>query len=172
MANLLTVAEVQKVRRISTTWATGGQLERFNAFALEAQDVHLRQFLGDALYLDLITNPTEAANAKLLTGETYENAAGEDVKYFGLYTFLSYAWLFINAVEGDDFQANIGTVNFENAGRTIQPKAKSYTLKKYQDSMTIYRNNAIDYLNEKASDFPLWKGNKKLKRGKYRIQAL
>lgn len=162
---LLTKEKVIEVRAISTTF----NQTRFDSFAKEAQDVHLRQFLGDALYYDLITNPTSASNVLLLNGEAYD-LNGDTVQFFGLYTYLAYAWLFINAVEGDDFQSNIGTVNFNQQNQfTERPKGKSHTLKKYQDSIIIYRNNAIDYLNEKSDIYPLWRGNDKKKRGSYQI---
>lgn len=162
---LLTQEEVRKVRRVSTTF----DQERFEAFAREAQDTHLRMFLGDSLYLDLLNNSSSASYTTLLNGEDYTKD-GETVRFFGLYTFLSYAWLFINAVEGNEFQSNSGTVNFTDTANFKIPKSNSG--KKYQDSMIIYRNNAIDYLNEKQSIYPLWKGNNKEKRGSFRMISL
>lgn len=159
MALLFTIDDVKAVRRISTTFES----ERFAAFGQEAEEVHLRLFLGDALFLDLKNNPTDAKYATLLDGEDYQ-LNGELVKFFGLKKFLAYAWLFINAVEGDDFQSNVGTIGF-NQERLVYPKSKSHTLKKYQDSMNIYRNNAVDYLNENSATYSLWMGNDKRKRG-------
>lgn len=165
---LFSKTDVEAIRKISSSF----NQERFDTFAKEAEDVHLRMMLGDALYADLQANPTDAKYITLLDGEDYLND-GKTIKYFGLKTFLAYAWLYINAVEGDDFQSNIGTVNFNQQNQfTQRPAGKSYTLKKYQDTMVIYRNNAIDYLNEKASTYPLWEGNDKQKRGRFQFISM
>ena len=158
---LITKADVQGVRKISTTF----DQNRFDTFAQAAQDHNLRIWLGDALYNDLEQNHTDAKYVTLLDGEQYEKD-GKTIKFYGLKKYLSYAWLFINAVEGDDFQSNIGTVNF-NQEHTSHPKTKSATRNLYQDTMIIYKNNAIDYLNEKSAIYTLWDGYGKDKRGKF-----
>lgn len=159
--SLLVVNDVLSVRRISSTYNT----DRFNSFAKEAEDVHLRGLLGHALYLDLITNPTKPDYVKLLNGEIYK-FNGQNIKFYGLRVYLAYAWLFINATEGDEFQTNSGTMNF-NDSANFKKSPDKVTLRKYQDTMIAYKNNAIDYLNTKSGTFPLWLGNNKTLQGSF-----
>ena len=161
---LLTIDKLIDIRRISTTF----NQDRFDSFAKEADDVHLRLLLGDSLYLDLINNTTDAKYITLLNGEDYVKS-GETVRYFGLYPFLSYAWLFINSVEGSEFQSNIGTVQFNQQNQNTNRPPNKSSGKKYQDSMIIYRNNIIDYLNCNKNTYTLWKGNDKENRGKFSL---
>ena len=166
---LLTQERLSQTRKISKTFNS----DRFNSFEKEARDVHLRLLLGDALYSDLISNSTDEKYVTLLNGEDYVNSQGDTVIFYGLLEYLSYAWLYINAVEGDDFQSNIGTVNFNQQNQfTQRPGGKSYTLKKYQDSMIIYKNNSIDYLNVKNNTYQLWEGNNKDSRGKFQFISI
>ena len=166
---LLTQERLRQTRRISTTF----NQDRFDSFEKEARNVHLRGVLGDALYTDLINNSTEEKYQKLLAGEDYTNQSGDTVIFYGALEYLAYAWLFINAVEGDDFQSNIGTVNFNQQNQfTQRPGGKSFTLKKYQDSMIIYKNNIIDYLNVNKNTYPQWEGNNKDQRGKFQFISI
>ena len=161
---LITIADVQTVRRIDKTFNS----ERFDTFAQSAQDEFLRVWLGEALYLDLITNPTSAENAKLLDGENYVKN-GDTIKFFGLKKYLAFIWLAIFADEGDEFQANIGTVNFNPSNPTHHmPKTKKVTGENYRSKAILYKNNAIDYLNENFANYPLWDGGCKDNRNKGR----
>ena len=157
-------SDVKAIRRISDTF----NADRFNSFAQAAQDENLRVWLGDSLYLDMDTNLTDAKYQTLLNGESYLKD-GKTIKFFGLKQYLCYSWLFINTVEGDDFQANVGTVNFGQTASMQFPKSKSATMAKYSDSMSIYKNNAIDYLNEKSSTYPLWESTEKSKGSSFRF---
>jgi len=147
MAAVFNISDVSKIRKISTSFDP----IRFDAFAMVAQDENLRLWLGDELHNDFITNIAEAKHQTLLNGEVYNGK-----KFYGLKQYLCYAWLFINAIEGDDFQSNVGTVNFGQQPNYQHPKGKSLTIDKYSDSMNIYKENAIAYLNEKAAIYPLW----------------
>lgn len=160
---LLTQERLRQTRAISRTF----EQARFECFEKEARDVHLSGVLGNALYTDLISNSTDAKYITLLEGENFIKD-GKTIIFHGVLEYLSYAWLFINAIEGDDFQSNIGTVNFNQQNQfTQRPGGKSHTLKKYQDTMIIYKNNIIDYLNEKSNTYPLWEGNSKDDRSKF-----
>lgn len=167
MALLLKQADILAIRRISSTI----NADRFNSFAKEAEEVHLRMLLGDALYLDLISNIEDAKYVTLLAGENYKKPDGFWVKYFGLKIYLAYAWLFINTIEGDEFQANIGSINFNQQNAPLV-KGKSNASAKYQDSMIIYKNNIIDYLNENAETYPLWQSTNREPRGKYTFDII
>ncbi|GAG29152.1 unnamed protein product [marine sediment metagenome] len=160
---LFQLSDVQAVRDVSQIYDTA----RFNTFAQSAQDEQLRVWLGDALYLDLVTSPSDAKYVTLLDGETYTKN-GKVIKFYGLKKYLSFVWLSINAIEGDDFQAEIGTINF-NQPNTSFPKSKSVTSKKYIADSIVYKNNAIDYLNEKKSTYTLWEGGASDNKTKFSI---
>jgi hypothetical protein len=160
---LLTLERIRQTRGISRTFES----TRFDSFEKEARKTHLKQVIGASLYTDLINNPTDAKYVTLLNGEDYVKDK-KTIEFSGVLEYLAYAWLFINATEGDDFQSNIGTVNFNQQNQfTQRPGSKSRTFSKYQDAMIIYKNEIIDYLREKKSIYPLWEGNDKDKRGKY-----
>ena len=165
---LITLNDVRSVRKISKSFDS----ERFEAFAISAQDENLRMWLGDALYLDLIDNSETLKYQTLLNGENYLKD-GEMIKFFGIKKYLAYIWLSIFAIEGDEFQADIGTVNFNQTQPTHNmPKSKKVTADKYQSSAIIYKNNTIDYLDVKKATYPLWEGGRKDSRSKMKFMSI
>lgn len=165
---LITLSDVRAVRKISQSFDP----ERFETFAQSAQDENLRVWLGDALYYDLVENYTDEKYQTLLNGENYVKD-GDTIKFFGLKKYLAYVWLSIFAIEGDEFQADIGTVNFNpNQPTHYMPKNKKVTGQKYQSSAIIYKNNCIDYLDVKKTTYPLWDGGLKDFRSKFKFRSI
>lgn len=165
---LLTISDVRAVRKISMSFDT----DRFETFAQSAQDENLRIWLGDGLYYDLIENYTDEKYQTLLNGTNFLKD-GDTVKFFGLKKYLAYVWLSIFAIEGDEFQSDIGTVNFNPTQPThYMPKNKKVTADKYQSSAIIYKNNCIDFLDVNKSTYPLWEGGRKDFRSKMKFRAI
>jgi hypothetical protein len=151
---LITNSDVQEVRNIDA----GYTVTRFNTFALEAQQINLRQALGADLYFDLISNVSESKYVTLLTGGTY-SYSGNTIQFYGLKKCLVYWWLAIAAREGDLFLTNYGNVQFTNNTQQMfeQSKEKQAIAASYMEKAQTYLNDAILFLNANRSTYPLWK---------------
>jgi len=145
---------------------------RFNIFALRVQEQQLRELLGDPLYNLLYTDldangvPQNEPYIKLVNGKTYDYN-GDTIEYYGLKPFLAFHWAAINSREGDSFASNYGNVNYDanpQDNMTRQSTANLNALNaSYMKSVTSYRNNIVQYLNDNEADFPNWIGKKENK---------
>lgn len=160
---ILKSSDVEQYADISDNY----EESRFNVFALRAQETQLRELLGDALYYALINDldvsgvPQSAPYTTLVNGEsyTYDN---ETVEYFGLKPFLAFHWLAINNREGDIRQADYGNIMYSDNPQDNMTKMsksqKDEVNASYMSSSVSYRNNIVQYLNEKDDDYPTWEG--------------
>ena len=151
---LITVADVQTVRKISSSFDSG----RFANFVNEAQRKNLRGLLGNALYYAFMNDArTSGIYKDLLDGKvyTYEN---QTIQYYGIKPYLSYIWLSIACREGDLFLANVGAIEFVNNSQQSfeNSKSKDRIAAEYLQTAQGYGNDIIQFLNENASSYPLW----------------
>jgi hypothetical protein len=148
--SLITIADVQVVRRISATF---DQL-RFDTFVQEIQRKNLRNVLRDELYQAFMADDKIAGiYADLLNGKEYD-----DIKYYGMKIILCYWWLAIAAREGDLFQSNLGAIQFVNNPQQSFETAreKERIAVQYMETAEGYVNDMIKFLNFNSSSYPLW----------------
>lgn len=151
---LITNSEVQEYRRISSSF----DATRFDGFVKEAQRKNLRGLLGDALYYAFMLDArTSGIYKDLLDGKiyTYNN---NSIEYYGIKPYLIYIWLSIACREGDLFVANVGAIDFVNNPQQNfeSAKSKEKIASDYMQTAQGYGNDIIKFLNENASDYPLW----------------
>ena len=171
---LITVANVQEYRNISNRWNDSEINERFNSYALEVQRINLRELLKPALYLDLVNKyPDGGIYDDLVNGVEYIYS-NETIKFEGLKPFLCYHWLAIETNEGDLFHSTYGNIDFVNNPQQNfnQSKLKLQAVQRYIENANSYRNDIIQFLNEKSSIYTLWKGDNKTRKTNFQISII
>jgi hypothetical protein len=159
-ALLITLTDIQDYRQVDSKF----NQVRFNSFAQEAQRKNLRGFLGDELYLELVTGDrTQGALMELLNGKTY-SFNGRTIQFYGLKPALCYWWLAIAARESDLFQSNIGAIQFANNSQQNFETAreKERIAAGYIETAQGYANDASKFLNANRQTYPLWQGQEEL----------
>lgn len=151
--NLITITDVQGYRRIDPKMPT----EKFNAFLREVQRRNLKDFLGDALYLDLMNDYSAQKYVDLISGKTY-TYQNETIEFYGLKPILVYWWLAIAAREGSMFLSNYGAVQFVNNPQQQfeSSKEKERIALGYLETAGGYKNDAVKFLDTNYADYPLW----------------
>jgi len=147
--------DVQTYRRIDPKYSQ----EKFNGFLQQVQQRNLRDFLGGALYEDLMSNFSVAKYQTLLNGETY-TYNNKTIRFYGIKPMLVYHWLTIATREGSLFHTGYGAVDFTNniQQNFNESKEKERIALEYLDMAVKYQNDTIQFLDEKYATYPLWEG--------------
>lgn len=131
--------------------------DRIDPYILRAQQRELKPFLGSPLYYDLCTDPTSTTNTELLNGGEYEldtypvffNGLKPLIAAFAYAQFLVENPISVNRSgnknKTDDSSTEIDATTTELHANA----AKSEAIR--------LQAEAAQYLNEKQSDFPLWR---------------
>lgn len=165
---ILDLATTRKYINISPNYNE----ERFNMFASRVQDEQLRELLNPVLYqklyADLDANgvPQNIPYIELVNGAVYD-LDGDNVQYFGLKPYLAFNWGAINLREGNNFQADYGNIQFNDNPQDNMIKTNQSSLDRANSSLmksvTSYRNNIVEYLNDNTGIFPDWESKKENK---------
>ena len=149
---LIDKTEIAIHREISRTLKN----DKINPIIEDAELLDLKPLLGEALYNDIVDNPTTAANIKLLDPLTY-TYNGTQYKHQGLKKVLS---IFVNSryvLSGSYVDTGFGLVQKNNQDSTPVPEASKRNIHKQdKQTATAYFNEVALYLNRNASDHPLW----------------
>lgn len=150
---LINIADVQVYHNIDPEYND----ERFNAFLRGIQRRNLKDFLGDALYLDMMTNYTQSKYTDLISGKQY-TYSDETIEYFGLKPILVYWMLAELTRKGDNFLTTYGSVEFtDNPQQQFQhSKTKELIALEYMNTAQGYENDAIKFLDTYKSTYTLW----------------
>lgn len=147
------------------------QTKRLEAYMRSTQRLTLRELLGRPLYRDLFENVTDidtidAPYDALVNGEEYEIISGEPIKFYGLKPFLCHSTLCVILARNNFRITDYGNMGFSNDPQSYLNKSsktdKNDAAESFRMSAIDYRNDIVDYLNEKYSDFPLWNGGNNL----------
>ncbi len=162
---ILTSSDVDFYRKISAQYNS----DKFNAFAFDCQQVYLRELLGDALYYELYNDldvygvPQNSPYTELVDGETFSDGT-DTIIYFGLKPFLAYHWLKKALIHGDQFFADYGNISFSDNPQDHMQKQnaseKRLIISDFDTAIISYRNNIVEYLNEKSNTFDKWEGKR------------
>lgn len=147
---LITIDDILQYRQIDRQKNT----DDLNGRILSVQRNQLRNLLSDAFYYDLINNV--AGYTALIDGESYTND-GDNVQYFGLKPFIVFHVL-NSLVTSNNFKlSDMGNVNMLD---TTFNKASAEEIREIKQEFTSeannYRNNIIEYLEEKKSTYTLY----------------
>lgn len=134
------------------------EAEEFDPYIVEAEEIDIKNILGNRMFTDLVNNltSTDPNYVELLAGGSYTDG-GDTYEFKGLkYALQYYAWAryldnpYIHTVSG---------LTRHNDEFGTQPDANE--LKKIADNVRSsawnFMKDVIEYLDRKASGFPLWK---------------
>lgn len=148
--------EVSDFNNVSTKFDDN---HSFDNALRKSQEIDLKNFLGAELYYKLINNIADSSIYEdLWGGTTYVNSIGNTIQLYGVKQWLieqtNYNYLLIPNIE-DTGSGHVFPDN-ENSKQNIKEQRKVAT--KQLQTANGYRDNIIKYLNEKRSDYELWKG--------------
>lgn len=130
-----------------------------NGFILESQEFELRQFLGDDLYTDLLTNFAATKFQKLLNGEDITDLQNNKLHFLGLKAALAYFTLSKFTSEGDIFITATGNYTKENEySKPLADATRTKAFNNHREKALSVLNDAKKYLDKKKQDgdFPNW----------------
>ncbi len=149
---LITLTEAREVRRISENYDTN----EFDAFVDEVQDFYLLPLLGVKLYTDLVANPTNANNVKLLDGENYTYGS-RTYNFKGVKKYLSYLFFYKYSLEGQVKYTDSGRQNFEvDFATKSQRGIDAQVINNFIDKAQSVGEETRLYLERNSTDFPLY----------------
>lgn len=119
--------------------------EYINPAIYEAEDVYLREILGDALYNVLVNK----INGNTLTGK-YQTLVNSYIK-----PYLTYKVQSILVVPINYKMRNAGVINqYDQGFSTTTVKDTAYLAEHYDGRAEFYANRLTTYLKQNANDFP------------------
>lgn len=136
--------------------------DKIETYIRESESIDIKSALGDALYLDVKENPEKYK--LLLDGGIYEDKCGEKKIFMGIKTALAYYTYARIVKNGDGNVTRYGFVHKEDE-YSSRPDIKEKVMA-YNDAFSIadrYLKECVRFLEEKKDDYPLYKGNGKIK---------
>lgn len=131
----------------------------------DAQILDIRPILGEAFYLDVVTNglisPISTDYYNLLNGEDYVNECGDTVRFYGLKVMIiNFAFARIISNLNNFYTRGGNKYKTTNQSERIDTKDLRSWINTARSEAIAYQENLIDYLCEKESTFPIWKNSK------------
>lgn len=163
---LITTLEVSSLSRSMSVHVDEDKIE---TYIRESESIDIKSALGDALYLDVKDNLDKYK--LLLEGGIYEGKDGKQL-LTGLKTALAYYTYARIVKNGDGNVTRYGFVQKESEYSShIEFKEKVMA---YDDAFSIadrYLKECVMFLNEKKEEYPLYKGEGKIKANRtvYRV---
>ena len=163
---LITTLEVSSLSRSMSVHVDEDKIE---TYIRESESIDIKSALGDALYLDVKDNPDKYK--LLLEGGIYEGKDGKQL-LTGLKTALAY---YTNSRIVKNCDVNVTRYCFfqkeSEYSSHIEFKEKVMA---YDDAFSIadrYLKECVMFLNEKKEEYPLYKGEGKIKANRtvYRV---
>ena len=149
---LITLSEARTVRRLSSNYDT----DEFDPFVNEIQQFYLLPLLGVVLYNDVVANPTNANNAKLLAGEDYPYGS-RIYNFKGVKKYLSYLFFYKYSLEGQVKYTDSGRQNFEvDFATKSQRGIDAQVINNFIDKAKLIGEETRLYLERNSADFPLY----------------
>lgn len=163
---LITLANIQAVKSISLNVNESKQL---TPYILEAQNFDLRELLGDAFYLDLVSDFTASPSlvdySTLFNGGTY--TYGDNTYHLdGIKLFLIYCTYARYLANSNVISTATGLVHKTNQySEKVEEKTISRLVSQARSGATFVENNLKDYLRRFSSNYPLYKQEKEKSTG-------
>ena len=157
MTKLITVSDIKNYKTLSINIAA----LKIDSEINEAQEFDLRPILGDALYLDLLTDfeasPSLATYNELFNGCTY-TYSGNTYQHDGLKAMLCYyAYArFLNNSNTNSTAFGVVIKN-NNDSEPVSEKTLSRLVGQALNGAKIFENRTLDYLRRNSADYPLYK---------------
>lgn len=136
--------------------------DKIDTYIRESESIDIKSALGDAFYLDVREHPEKYA--LLLDGGTYEDKCGEKKIFMGIKTALAY-YTYARIVKNGDLNVTRYGLMQKEDEYSSRPDIKEKVMA-YNDAFSIadrYLKECVRFLEEKKADYPLYKGNGKIK---------
>lgn len=153
MMLLATFSDIKALKPISNNVDL---VKKVDLAIADAQEFDIRPLIGESFYLDIIANPSNYDN--LLNKTDYEDGNNDKFQSPGLINCIAlFAYVRIKN-DANEHETAYGSVNKTNPYSTgISEATKVRQLKELKDQANYYWNRIELYLNEKSTDYPLWK---------------
>lgn len=149
---LIALSDAREIRRLSANYDTN----EFEPFVNEIQQFYLLPLIGVVLYNDVVANPTEANNVKLLDGEDY-TWGSRTYNFKGIKKYLSYLFFYKYSLEGQVKYTDSGRQNFEVDNATKSQRGiDAQVINNFIDKAKLIGEETRLYLERNSSDFPLY----------------
>lgn len=144
--------------------------DKIETYIRESESIDIKSALGDALYLDVKEHPEKYE--LLLDGGIYEDKRGEKKMLMGIKTALAYYTYARIVKNGDGNVTRYGFVQKEDEYSSLTDIKEKVMA--YDDAFSIadrYLKECVMFLEDKKNDYPLYKGNGKIKANRtvYRV---
>ena len=137
-------------------------LARVESYIREAQDNDLKEFIGPALYYDLLINGDTTANRDLLNGKVYTIAGSTPltIKFNGLVPVIVYYSLARIIINNQANITSFGVVSKTTGQSTpIDAATIKQMVTELRSIAVSYQNEAEKFLNYNSTSYPLWNYN-------------
>lgn len=165
---LITTSEVSTLSRDMSVHVDEDKIE---TYIRESESIDIKSALGDALYLDVKEHPEKYE--LLLDGGTYEDKCGEKKMFMGIKTALAYYTYARIVKNGDGNVTRYGFVQKEEEYSSLTGIKEKVMA--YDDAFSIanrYLKECVRFLQDKKKDYPLYRGNGKIKANRIVFKVL
>ena len=150
---LITLSDARVIRRISENYDTN----EFEPYVNEVQKYYLLPLLGVDLYEDLVANPDNANNIRLLDGENY-TYGGRKYSFKGVKEYLSYLFFYKYSLEGQVKYTDSGRFNVEvDFATKSQRGIDAQVISNFIDKANLIGEETRLFLERNSTDYPLYK---------------
>lgn len=170
---LITLANIRAVKSIALNVQ---QEKELLPYILEAQNFDLVKFLGDAFYLDLVSDfsasPSLATYSTLFNGGSYIHN-GVNYQLYGVKDLIVY-YAYARYVNNSNVIATpTGFVNKTNPySEHVTDKTIARLVDNARAGASFIEDSLKNYLNRKNSDYPLWLSCEKTTNFRTRIRQV
>lgn len=136
--------------------------DKIETYIRESESIDIKSALGDAFYLDVREHPEKYA--LLLDGGTYEDKHGERKIFMGIKTALAY-YTYARIVKNGDLNVTRYGLMQKEDEYSSRPDIKEKVMA-YNDAFSIadrYLKECVMFLDDRKEEYPLYKGNGKIK---------
>ena len=168
MKHLITYEEISQLARPCTT-----DRDMAEAMIAEAQRVELKPRLGDALYLKLLEETTEARMTTLLDGGVWKDRAGSDNLLTGVKTALAYYTL-ARIVRDGNIQATTYGAAVKDDQYSADPE-RTERQRQYRELFAqadSYMAEVLHYLTQNRDTFPEYKTAGRMRSNRMTVKTI
>lgn len=147
--------------------------DKVNIYIEESENIDIKRALGDAMFLDVKSNPDTEANAILLSGGEYLDRHGETRYFNGLKKALSY-YVYARLMKNGDYNVDRFGTNTKNSEYSNNAVYKE-KVTAYNDAFSVadtYLKECVMYLKENPDKYPLYRGMGKIKSNRTKFKVI
>lgn len=149
---LISIEDIKNYRPMADIIQT-----RIDPYIQEAQMNDLKPFLGDPLYLDLLTNTSTTENQDLLYGKNYTDYSGYNIRFNGIIPMLVYFSLARIISNNQINITSFGAVQKVNQSSTpLDNSAIKMQITELRSNAISYQNEARTFLDINMATYPKW----------------